>query len=109
LVPFVSDTATSTASRPAFVTIASAPLSGRDGEGDRLILGQAASDISEIQKFRAPLARDGFDLNRRHAKPRPESLTEKATSTLNASSNRLKMIHFSSWPGKSAKRVFTRT
>ena len=41
----------STASRPAFVTIASRPSVGRDGGGYKTDLGPAASTISEIQKY----------------------------------------------------------
>jgi hypothetical protein len=41
----------------------------------------------KFRNFWAPSARAGFDLNRRRAKPRPESLTAKGASTLSASRN----------------------
>jgi hypothetical protein len=44
-VPFVSSTFASTASRPAFVTIASAPCLGRDGAGYGFDLGEAGRNI----------------------------------------------------------------
>jgi hypothetical protein len=44
-MPFVSDTATSTASRPASVTIAIRPSVGRDGKGYRFDLGLAGTEI----------------------------------------------------------------
>jgi hypothetical protein len=44
-VPFVSDTATSTASRPASVTIAIRPSEGWDGYGCKSDLGQARTGI----------------------------------------------------------------
>ena len=45
------DAIASTASRPAFVTIASRPSVGRDGGAYIADLGQLASKISEIQKL----------------------------------------------------------
>src|SRR5260370_29204241 len=47
---FVNCAAASTASRPAFVTIASRPSVGRDGRGYIADLGLLASKISEIPK-----------------------------------------------------------
>jgi hypothetical protein len=44
-VPFVSSTSASTASRPAFVTIAIAPRLGRDGGAYGFDLGQAGRKI----------------------------------------------------------------
>src|SRR5260370_24790148 len=49
--PFVKGTTASTASRPASMTLANAPLSGRDGANQWSDLGPLASEISENQKF----------------------------------------------------------
>ena len=48
--PFVKGTAASTASRPALMTLANAPLSGRDRANQWSDLGPLASGISENQK-----------------------------------------------------------
>src|SRR5258706_5272723 len=81
---FVNCAAASTASRPAFVTIASRPSVGRDGEGYRSDLGPLASEISEFQKFvarpsrRLPLRPDR---NRRTRLICPSSLITTAVRT----------------------------
>src|ERR1700733_6290305 len=50
---------------------ASAPLSGRDGEDILLIWVRRQAMFLKFRNFRAP-TRDGFDVNRRRAKQRPE-------------------------------------
>src|SRR5450759_4484660 len=55
----------STASRPAFVTIANAPLEGRDGGDLKVIWVRRQVKNSEIQKSGAPPVPDGFTRNRR--------------------------------------------
>jgi hypothetical protein len=49
---------------------ASAPLSGRDGEDILLIWVRRQAVFLKFRNFWAP-ERDGFDVNRRRAKPRP--------------------------------------
>ena len=51
LIPCAPDAAASTASRPAFVTIASRPSEEAGRRGYSADLGQVASEISEIQKL----------------------------------------------------------